>query len=45
MYKCMHCGRKTEIDIRTAKKIICPSCGYRILLKDRPPVIRKVEAR
>lgn len=45
MYRCMHCGKRVETDIKKAKKIICPSCGYRILLKERPPVARKVESR
>ncbi|MCD6496435.1 MAG: DNA-directed RNA polymerase subunit P [Candidatus Aenigmarchaeota archaeon] len=44
MYKCLLCGRKIDIDIQSADKIICPSCGYRILEKERPPVVRKVES-
>jgi DNA-directed RNA polymerase subunit RPC12/RpoP len=45
MYKCMYCGKRIEMDIKKAKKIICPSCGYRILLKERPAVTRKVVSR
>ena len=45
MYKCMHCGKRTELDIKTAKKVICPSCGYRILLKERPKVVKKIHSR
>ena len=44
MYKCVCCGRSIRIDVRTAKKIICPSCGYRILEKERPKVVKKVMA-
>lgn len=44
MYKCLLCGRKIKIDIRTTDKIICPSCGYRILEKQRPSVVKKVMA-
>ncbi len=42
MYKCVCCGRPVKIDLATAKKIICPACGYRILEKERPKVIKKV---
>lgn len=45
MYKCIDCGREVVIDLRTAKKVICPFCGYRVLKKDRPKVIKKVKAR
>lgn len=44
MHKCVCCGRAVKIDVRTAKKIICPSCGYRILEKERPKVVKKVMA-
>jgi len=42
VYNCLGCGRKVDIDLTTATKIICPSCGYRILSKDRPKLVRKV---
>ena len=42
MYKCVCCGKSVKVDITTAKKIICPSCGYRILTKVRPEVTKKV---
>ena len=45
MYKCLNCGKRVEIDLNTAKKIICPQCGYRILQKTRPKVVKKVMAR
>lgn len=45
MYTCLDCGREVEIDLRTAKKVICPFCGYRILKKTRSTVIKKVHAR
>jgi len=44
MYKCLNCGKNVEIDLKTAKKVICSHCGYRILLKDRPKVVRTVKA-
>jgi DNA-directed RNA polymerase subunit P len=45
MYKCIDCGKEVKIDLKTAKKIICPACGYRILEKPRTKVIRKVLAK
>lgn len=44
MYKCLACGRVIKIDLATATKIICPSCGYRILNKERPKIVRKIES-
>ncbi len=44
MYKCLGCGRQIKIELATATKIICPSCGYRILEKERPKLVRKVES-
>ena len=44
MYKCMNCGKETtEEEMR--KRIRCPFCGYRILVKNRTEVIKKVKAR
>jgi DNA-directed RNA polymerase subunit RPC12/RpoP len=45
MYKCLNCGKEVEVDLRVAKKIICPYCGYRILSKPRPVVSKRVIAR
>ena len=42
MYKCLNCGKEVRFELRTAKKIICPYCGYRIIRKDRPKVVKKV---
>ena len=43
MYKCMNCEKKiTDEDIR--KRIRCPFCGYRIIVKNRPEVVKKVKA-
>ena len=41
-YKCVDCGKEVEMELKTAKKIICPACGYRILKKVRPKRISKV---
>ncbi len=44
MYKCLGCGRKIEVDLAAAAKILCSSCGYRILERERPKVVTKVES-
>ncbi|MEM0372411.1 MAG: DNA-directed RNA polymerase subunit P [archaeon] len=38
-WKCFSCGKIVE-DIKSVK---CPYCGYRILSKERPPVVKKVK--
>lgn len=44
MYKCMNCGKEvSKEDLK--KRIRCPFCGYRILLKKRPEIVRKVKGR
>ncbi|MCD6482690.1 MAG: DNA-directed RNA polymerase subunit P [Candidatus Aenigmarchaeota archaeon] len=42
MYKCLIC--KKEIP-KIEGKVICPYCGSRILVKVRPKVIKRVQAR
>ncbi len=44
IYKCLSCGREVKIELKKAKKIICPYCGYRILKKARPKIVKKVLA-
>jgi DNA-directed RNA polymerase subunit RPC12/RpoP len=44
MYKCLNCGKEVKIELKSAKKIICPFCGFRIIEKSRPPVAKRVEA-
>lgn len=43
-YRCLNCGKEVKIELKSAKKIICPFCGFRILFKERPEVLKKVEA-
>lgn len=45
MYKCIDCGKEVELELKGARKIQCPYCGYRILEKMRPTVPKRVEAR
>ncbi len=44
IYTCMGCGKEVEMDLKTARKVQCPFCGYRIILKTRPPITRRVSA-
>lgn len=44
MYNCVSCGKEVHVELKTAKKIICPYCGYRILRKSRPTTAKKVMA-
>ncbi|RLG21119.1 DNA-directed RNA polymerase subunit P [Candidatus Micrarchaeota archaeon] len=37
-WKCFRCGKKID-DINAVK---CPYCGYRILIKERPPIAKKL---
>ena len=45
LYKCVDCGKEVNMELKSAKKIICPSCGYRILKKVRPTKSVKVKVR
>ena len=40
-YKCLKCKKEFELD----NKIRCPFCGFRIILKARPKVVKRVVAR
>lgn len=44
MYKCFKCQRElSKKDIE--KRIICPYCGARLVVKTRPRTLKKVKAR
>ena len=45
-YVCHRCGKTItpeELNLMPGSK--CPDCGRRILLKTRPPIIKKLKAR
>ncbi|MCD6431190.1 hypothetical protein J7L33_00590 [Candidatus Bathyarchaeota archaeon] len=47
VYECVRCGAKVpleELELRGGE-IKCIVCGYRILKKIRPPVVKRVPAR
>lgn len=41
-YKCVSCGKLITLDLKTAKKVICPYCGYRIIEKVRGTTVKKI---
>jgi len=46
VYECIRCGAKVpleEIELRGGE-IKCIVCGYRVLKKIRPPVVKRVSA-
>jgi DNA-directed RNA polymerase subunit RPC12/RpoP len=47
VYECVRCGAKVttdEIKLRGGE-VKCTVCGYRVLKKIRPPVVKRVSAR
>ncbi|HDM36045.1 MAG TPA: DNA-directed RNA polymerase subunit P [Candidatus Syntrophoarchaeum butanivorans] len=42
-YYCARCKHVVEIDYET-QGIRCNYCGYRILIKERPTMVKKVRA-
>ncbi|MEM2093099.1 MAG: RNA polymerase Rbp10 [Candidatus Bathyarchaeia archaeon] len=46
VYECVRCGAKvstTDIELRGGE-IKCTVCGYRVLKKIRPPIVKRVKA-
>jgi DNA-directed RNA polymerase subunit RPC12/RpoP len=47
VYECMRCGARNpseELDMRGGE-IKCMVCGYRILKKVKPPVVKRIQAK
>lgn len=47
VYECVRCGAKVpseELDLRGGE-IKCIVCGYRILKKIKPPIVKRVPAK
>jgi len=47
VYECVKCGAKVsseELELRGGR-IKCTFCGYRVLKKMRPPVVKRVPAK
>ncbi|PIO00244.1 DNA-directed RNA polymerase subunit P [archaeon CG10_big_fil_rev_8_21_14_0_10_43_11] len=43
-YKCFDCGRTVEAE-HVRRRVRCPYCSSKILLKQRPSVRKKIPAR
>lgn len=46
VYECVRCGAKVssdELELRGGR-VKCTYCGYRVLKKIRPPVVKRVPA-
>ncbi|MBS7614768.1 DNA-directed RNA polymerase subunit P [Candidatus Bathyarchaeota archaeon] len=44
LYQCMKCGatvKSTDLDLG----VRCPFCRYRVLIKVRPPIVKRIKAR
>jgi DNA-directed RNA polymerase subunit P len=45
-YECLRCSKKVSYDELSAMpELKCPNCGYRILKKTRPPIVKHIKAR
>jgi len=46
MYKCIKCGKILDKDsLDFSQSIKCPFCGGRVLIKVRPLLSKKIEAK
>jgi DNA-directed RNA polymerase subunit P len=44
MYECERCGTKQSLEqLSEQPEIRCINCGYRVLKKVRPPVVKNIE--
>ncbi|MEM2904183.1 MAG: RNA polymerase Rbp10 [Candidatus Bathyarchaeia archaeon] len=45
-YLCLRCGATmTYEQITSSPEVKCMNCGYRVLRKARPPIVKAVKAR
>ena len=45
LYECVRCGLVFDGEKIAERGIIkCPDCGYRIIKKVKPPIVKKVKA-
>ncbi|MCX8179012.1 MAG: DNA-directed RNA polymerase subunit P [Candidatus Aenigmarchaeota archaeon] len=40
-FKCLQCGKVVE---KLEGRVRCPYCGYRIFVKNRPKIVKRVKA-
>lgn len=45
IYECARCGYKFDgEELAMRQELKCPTCGYRVLKKVRPPIVKRVKA-
>ena len=45
-YRCVQCGTVVTSDqLAMMLELKCPNCGYRVLRKTRPQIVKRVKAR
>ena len=45
VYECVQCGMKISLEqLSITPEIKCPNCGYRVVKKLRPPIVKKIKA-
>lgn len=45
LYECLRCGYRCDgKEIVDRGRIVCPQCGYRVIKKVRPPIVKRVKA-
>jgi DNA-directed RNA polymerase subunit P len=45
-YLCVNCSSVvTTEQLQLMLEVKCPNCGYRVLRKTRPPIVKRVKAR
>ena len=45
IYVCVHCKSKiTSTELELTPEIKCPFCGYRVLRKTRPSIVKRVKS-
>jgi len=44
-FECLRCSKKVaHNDLMAMPELKCPNCGYKILKKSRPPVVKHLKA-
>lgn len=44
IYECERCGTRQSLEeLSQLPEITCKNCGYRVLKKIRPPVVKRIE--
>lgn len=45
IYKCLKCGKVfSKSEMETLPGVRCPYCGYKVVIKLRPPIAKRVKA-